>query len=482
MNLSELPQFVRAAYSGIYVTTNEIDECVQEIGIMCQAESWRAHVWDDISGMNGDETSTDPESMVSSLMNLCEKDKETIVILKRFQYYMKSPIMISVMTRALMQGKQCGLHIVVVAPDVNLPVELSRLFVVLEHALPNRQQIERIIRATAQPDELPSGDEFEQLLDAATGLTRSQVENAASLSIVRHQRVDSREVFKVKAQEIDASGILKFLSGPERFTDLGGLENIKGFLLRALDSSTNRKSKPRGVVLLGVPGTGKSVVSRALGNEVGLPTIALEVGALMGSLVGETERKTREAIRIINAMGRVIVQVEEVEKAFSGTSGANDSGVSSRMMGSFLTWLSDPDKQAFVIASANDIKNLPSAFTRSGRFNAVFFHDLPSREQKDTIWRIYLDRFGITENPPDDVEWTGADIEACVETADLLGISLADASQYVTPVARTASEEIERLRVFAHGRCIDANSSGIYSRTPAQTAPVASQARRINRG
>jgi len=178
-----------------------------------------------------------------------------------------------------------------------------------------------------------------------------------------------------------------------------------------------------------------------------------------------TER-TRQALQIADAMAPCVLMIDEVEKAFAGVSnsGQTDSGVSSRMFGSFLSWLNDHDSDVFVVCTANDVGKLPPEFGRAERFDAIFFLDFPGREQKQAIWNIYLDLFEIDRDQklPNDEQWSGAEIRACVRLAALLDVPLVQAAQNVVPVSATAAESVERLRTWAGGRCLDADRGGIY--------------------
>jgi SpoVK/Ycf46/Vps4 family AAA+-type ATPase len=220
------------------------------------------------------------------------------------------------------------------------------------------------------------------------------------------------------------------------------------------------------VLLLGVPGTGKSAFAKALGQETGRPTLVLDVGALMGSLVGQTEQNVRQALKIADAMAPCILFCDEIEKALSGvgSSGQTDSGVSARLFGSLLSWLNDHTSDVYFIATCNDISKLPPEFSRAERFDAVVFLDLPGREEKDAIWRMYLQAFELNADQrlPDDTNFTGAEIRACCRLAALLDVPIIQAAQNVVPVAVTAAESVERLRGWASGRCLSANEPGIY--------------------
>ena len=192
----------------------------------------------------------------------------------------------------------------------------------------------------------------------------------------------------------------------------------------------------------------------------------------MGSLVGQSEQRTRQALRVIDALAPCVLMIDEVEKAFSGANGSGDSGVSSRMFGTFLSWLNDHTSDVFVVCTSNDVSKLPPEFGRSERFDALFFLDLPTREEKDAIWAIYLDQFSIDRDQrrPDDANWTGAEIKACCRLAALLDVPLMQSAQNVVSVAVTAAESVDRLRTWASGRCLSAQQPGVYQRAGASNS------------
>jgi SpoVK/Ycf46/Vps4 family AAA+-type ATPase len=237
------------------------------------------------------------------------------------------------------------------------------------------------------------------------------------------------------------------------------------------------------VLLLSPPGCGKSQFCKALGRETGRPVLMLDVGSLLGALVGQTEERTRQVLRTVDAMGRGILMIDEVEKALSGVaaSGQTDSGVSARLFGSLLGWLNDHESDVFVVCTANDVSKLPPEFSRAERFDGVFFLDLPGRAEREAIWSIYRMQFGIDpdQRAPADDQWTGAEIRACCRLAALLDLPLVQAAQHVVPVAVTAAETVDRLRSWASGRCLSADSPGVYRRNGSGSE---TPRRRVSRG
>jgi hypothetical protein len=366
-----------------------------------------------------------------------------------------------------------------------LPPELEKLFVTVDHELPGRDQLLEIARGIAtEGGEMPTGRELDDVLDAAAGLTRYEAEGAYSLSLVRHGQLMPGAIWELKTQTLKKSGLLSLHRGGNRFDSLGGLSVLKAFTRRALvhRGRCRERVKPRGVMLLSPPGCGKSEFCKTLGNEVGRPVLILDVGSLMGSLVGQSEERTRQALATVDAMAPCVLMIDEVEKAFAGATGGGggDSGVSSRMFGSFLSWLNDHESDVFVVCTANDIQKLPPEFVRAERFDAVFFLDLPDRKQKDEIWALYLNRYGLDANEPRpaDDRWTGAEIKSCCRLAALLDTPLVQAAENVVPVAVTSGESVERLRQWADGRCLSAEQLGVYR---SQTPNNGTNRRKVNR-
>jgi hypothetical protein len=489
---NRLAQLIQACFTGIWIESHEHGDALQEIAQLCRQESWKLAVWDleqglRVSGMqqSAEAGGNDPLAAIRSVNALASEDSSALLVLTNFHRFLQSAEVVQALANQLASGKQNRTFVIVLAPVVQVPVELEKLFIVVEHPLPGREQLEEIARGVAtDDDEMPTGVELQRLLDAAAGLTRFEAENAYSLSLVRHNRLQVETLWELKSQVLKKSGLLTLHRGRERFDDLGGLDALKAFCKRALrvSASPTIRARPRGVLLLSPPGCGKSQFCKALGNETGRPTLVLDVGSLLGSLVGQSESNIRSALRIIDAMAPGVVFLDECEKAFSGvaTSGQTDSGVSARLFGTFLSWLNDHESDVFVVATANDITKLPPEFSRSERFDGVFFVDLPDAKQRQAIWRIYLGQYGLdgSQKLPSDEQWTGAEIKACCRLAALLDVPLAAAAQNIVPVARTSAESVQKLRHWASGRCLSADRPGIYQ----AERSAGSGRRRVSRG
>lgn len=489
MSLSDqLGEYVAACFTGIWITSHEQGEAIREISQLCHERGWNLATWNIASGLQVGgqavaEPVNDPLAVINAAGAMADEESTSIVVLENYHRFLQSTEIIQAVARQVIGGKATRTILVVLAPVVQLSVELEKLFVVLDHELPSREQLHQIATEVAtEAGELPEGDELERVLDAASGLTRCEAENAFALCLVRGNRLNPVTLWEHKSQMLTKTGTLRLYEGDASFDALGGLSSLKAFTRRALARSNRGggEVRARGVMLLSPPGCGKSEFCKALGREVGRPVLQIDVGSLMGSLVGESEQRTRQALAIVDAMAPCVLMIDEVEKAFAGAggSGANDSGVSSRMFGTVLSWLNDHTSDVFVVCTSNDASRLPPEFSRSERFDATFFVDLPGRDEKDAIWSLYLNRFGldVTQKRPDDPDWTGAEIKAACRLAALLDVPVTQAAQNVVPVAITAAESIDALRKWASGRCLDAQQPGVYrsaGRTPRRRRSVA---------
>ncbi len=492
MNLTEqLTAYVNAAFTGIWIQTSEPDEAEREMVQHARQMDWKVAVWDIASGLRlpaspstlrGDAGPGDPLAALRALPSLADAKGTVLLVLHNLHRLLNNPELIQTTFEQLVAGKRQRTFIIVLAPVVSIPVELEKLFVVLEHSLPDRAGLERIARelTSDSPEDLPQGEDLQRVLDAASGLTRYEAEGSFALSLTRHNAIRPEAIWEMKAQALRKNNLLTLHRGQERFDALGGLSNLKDFCRQAL--RPGQRVKPRGVLLLGVPGSGKSCFARALGNETRRPTLTLDIGALYGSLVGATEANVRQALRIADAMAPCVLYSDEIEKGLSGVGGQGDSGVSTRLFGTVLTWLSDHDTDVFFIATANDISKLPPEFTRAERLDGVFFLDLPTSSAKNLIWEMYRTQFEIPKGQaqPDDTDWTGAEIKSCCRLAALLDVPLTQAAHHVVPVAVTAAESVEKLRTWASGRCLNAAAPGIYRRDGSTTSP--GPGRRLRRG
>jgi hypothetical protein len=265
MKLTEqLTDYIHAACTGLWIHTQEADEAEREIREHSRQHGWKLAIWDIANGLRlaGVSSSTspdagDPLAALRALPALAERDGTALLLLHQFHRFLANPEVVQTMFNQLVAGKQQRTFLVVLSPLVQIPVELEKLFVVVEHSLPDRQQLEGIARELTSdaPDDLPQGEALQRVLDAAAGLTRYEAEAAFALSLTRHNAIRPESVWELKAQTLKKNNLLTLHRGGERFDSLGGLANLKDFCRRALQAG--KTVKPRGILLLGVPGVGK---------------------------------------------------------------------------------------------------------------------------------------------------------------------------------------------------------------------------------
>jgi len=486
-------EYVAAGFSGLWLRTFEPDEAIRELAELAREAVYDFSVWDVSNGLvSVSDKSTAVKAGALQFLNAEMAKGQTarngpgsITVLRHFNRFLVAET-IQALEHVLFRGKaNARFYIIMTVPSVTVPTELEKMFLVIDHDLPDRKQLLAVAEGVADKDELPSGEELDKVLEAAAGLTRYEAEGAYSMALARHGKVSADTVWELKMQSIRRSGLLTIHRGGESFNDLEGMQNLKEFCMSILTPNRNRpaEAKPRGVLLLGVQGTGKSAFCKALGNATGRLTACMDIGSLMGRYLGESEHNIRHALQIADAMAPCILFVDEVERALAGI-GSESNGVVDRMFGTLLTWLNDHETDVFFVATSNDISKLPPQFTRAERFDAVFFIDLPTKAVRDSLWGLYGRKFSVgTDDVDEEVaceDWTGAEIRACCRLAALLQCDVKTASKNVVPIAQTAKEQIAALQEWATGRCLSAETGGLYVHT--QTANgVVTAGRRIRK-
>ena len=378
--------------------------------------------------------------------------------------------------------------IIVLTPSAEVPAELAGHTTVIEWPLPDRDEIAGILDAAieALPEELkataaPNGTR-DAAIDAAVGLSGEEAAACYARSLVQLRRIDPATVAREKKRVIARERVLEWYDPiPAGLDAVGGLANLKTWLeQRKLAYSAQARAyglpAPKGALLVGIPGTGKSLTAKAIATAWGVPLLRVDLGALKSKFVGESEANLRKAFRVIESVGRCVVWFDEVEKALAGaTQGAADGGVSSDALGGILSWMQERQGEAFVLATANDVSNLPPELLRKGRFDEIWWTDLPTLGERAEIVKAAL----ATHKRPDakislakvaqaTEGFTGSEIAAIVpdalfaafadgareiETNDLL-----EAAATVVPLSKTAAEKITKLREWAKGRARPASA------------------------
>jgi hypothetical protein len=359
-----------------------------------------------------------------------------------------------------------GLHIlIVVPPGAHVPLELKSSVKFIDHKLPGDDEILEIITDTlgdrVKADQEPAKTQLKEVAAGMKGLTRYQIRATAAEMFTRHRKPDLRYVIEARA------GLIKKIPGltvydvdnDTNFSNVGGMAGVKKFIKDSLTgNSTNPSVHPKGIVLLGVPGVGKTYLMRAVSQEIGRIPVVLDIPALFARYVGETETNVRKALSTVEAMGKVLLCVDEINLAV-GFGGADDSHeVTSRLVSTLLTWIND-QKDAYIIATANSLDGLPDAFTRPGRFDSIFFVDVPSRKQLREIWTICKKKYNIApgEEIPDVDKWTGAEVDTCCRLSALNRRPLIETYKNVIPWAKSYEKQFKEMRSKASEKFLDAN-------------------------
>lgn len=379
--------------------------------------------------------------------------------------------------------------IVVLSPSGDVPPELAGHATVIEWPLPDREEIASILDATinSMPSDLkasaaPNGVR-EEAIDAAVGLSAEEAGACYARSLVQLRKIDPKTVAKEKRRIIARERVLEWFDPlPGGLESVGGLEALKAWLLsRSSAYSPAARAyglpAPKGAMLAGIPGCGKSLTAKAIATAWGIPLLRVDLGALKSKFVGDSEANLRKAFNVIEAIGRCVVWFDEIEKALAGaTQGAADGGVSSDALGSILSWMQERQGQAFVIATANDVEGLPPELLRKGRFDELWFVDLPNILEREAILRAALKAHGREKLPLDLFTvaagcdgFTGAELAALVPDAlyaafgdggrELTLEDLEQASEQVVPLSKTASEKIEKLRKWGRERARNASAT-----------------------
>jgi AAA+ superfamily predicted ATPase len=454
----DITNYLKAGYPLIYVCTQEADRATRSI----RADGWKTYSWDCLRGITEPETGRTLEDVNDPLGSLkwLNTRGDTILIAQNFHHFMNSVEVIQETQNSLPIWKGQGSCLLMAGPRFNLPLELEKYFTLLDFALPTPTDLFAIQQELgAAVKVLPNLESVE----AARGLTEFEAETAFALSLVMKKQFCPEVITEQKKQMIRRTGLMEFWP-PVPVDQVGGLELFKQYLqnrMKAFEPGNDHLPKPKALLLVGIPGTGKSLSCKAAASILNWPLIRLDISALKGSLVGESERKIRQATATIDAFGKAVVWLDEIDKVFSGikSSGHTDGGTTSGMFGHFLTWMQETRSPILVMATANNISELPPEFLRAGRFDAMFFVDIPTLTERAQIIRIMNTRYS-SQIPLDYAEklqgWSGAEIEQLAK--DSLFDGLDPAFENIVPLSRTMKEEITSLREWARTRARKANS------------------------
>src|SRR3569832_425412 len=428
---AEIEDLIKARYSLIWITSPEENRVEEALKRLCVEREMRLEVWSITEGFktiaNGQGT-RDVKDPMKAIDHVMRSEGRALFVLRDFHPFLKKPANKRRQRKAATELRKTKKSLLVLSPVTKIPPELEKsISAVLDWDLPNRMEIEQAARkvlpnlpaATQQVIE-SDPNMMERVVESALGLTLVEAENVFAKSAVRTHTFDLETILEEKKQIIRKSGLLEYYEHREEFSDVGGMEILKDWLVkRRAANNTHTKDfglpLPKGILLIGVPGTGKSLTAKAVGALWQMPLLRLDVGKIFAGLVGSSEENIRTVIKTAEAIAPAILWIDELEKGFSGTgsSGQTDGGTTSRVFGTFITWLQEKTSPVFVIATANDVRSLPPELLRKGRFDEIFFVDLPDAEDRHEIIGMYYRRYVGQEAPAELVDKLGGLSEGC---------------------------------------------------------------------
>ena len=481
--ITEIENLLKARYDFIYINTSEEVRINDELLNLARELSFNLSVWTFSSGLrtvtvNNSKVDKKPvEKMegdpVGILNHIKSSPSNTIYVLNNYHSFLQDVEVARTMKDTLQHIKDTYTPIIITSPVTKVPVELEKDVVIVDFDLPDEEVIKEIIEMADESLEIKiEKNELPAIIDACKGLTSMEIQNVISRSIIECGKISPKIILTEKKQIIKKNNILEYIEPEETMNNIGGIKHLKEWLSRR-GSAFSKEARdfglpmPKGLMLTGVPGCGKSTVCKAVSNLWGMPLLKLDVGAIMNSLVGASEENMRKVLQTAESVSPAILWLDEIEKGLSGTKSSNfsDGGTTSRVFSTFLNWLQDKEKPVFVIATANDITSLPSELLRKGRFDSLFFIDLPTEEERAQIFKIHLEKRGRDSKKFDLAElaeatdgFSGAEIEQAIIDAlfdvftmdagavDITTNNILSAIRNQVPLSKTKEKEIKELR------------------------------------
>jgi len=483
----QISHYIRAGYSGLYLVSHEEQRVEAEIKAVATGLQHGLFAWSITEGLIDIKKGTvrecnDPMEVLNAVTELPD---DSILLLRDFHQFFDdpNPVLIRRLKDQLRESRTTGKTLVVLGCRINLPPELEREFTVIDIALPGSDELNTVLKGIAESREqpMPKPETIAELLDAARGMTTTEAENAFALSVVEYGELNATLIAREKAQAVKKNGILELIEAKETLEDIGGLDQLKDWLLKRKEAFSPRARKyglpmPKGLMIMGISGTGKSLTAKATSAVLGVPLLKLDAGRIFAGLVGQSESNLRSVIQTAEAIAPVVLWIDELEKGFSGSksSGATDGGTSARVFGSLISWLQEKTAPVFVVATANDVSQLPPEMLRKGRWDELFFVDLPNRDEREMIWGIQIAKHGRDTRQFDLAQLskstdglTGAEIEqvfidamyrAFAEEEEPSDFTVGEVLVDFVPLSKLMAEQITGLRQWAKGRARNATT------------------------
>lgn len=477
--------YLQAGYAGLAVITSEEVRAETEIAAVCTSLNRQLHAWSSTEGLvdlaEGRITHcADPLDVLQIIADMFGRtEPQTVVVLRDLQLHLEQtdPMLTRRIKDVLRIAKANGHALILLGCRLNLPAEIDHEITRIDFGLPDVNALDTVLNVILAASQIPDLDPAvrESALANALGLTTTEAENVFALSVIEAKAIDPAIIAREKASALKRNGLVEIVQSTTCLDDVGGLENLKEWLKRRAGAFGQAAKAyglpaPKGLLIVGIPGTGKSLTAKATASAFGLPLLRLDMGRVFGGIVGQSEANLRAVIQTAEAIAPCVLWIDEIEKGFSGSksSGSSDGGTSSRVFGSFLSWMQEKEKPVFVVATANDVSQLPPEFLRKGRFDELFFVDLPDAAERSQIWDIVIARHGRNTEDFNSVElaksaeqFTGAEIDAVfvdalydafLDNREPTDLDIVNSMTWTVPLAKLMDGQIAALRNWSKGR------------------------------
>ena len=478
--LNEFVLLLKARYPIIYIATNEEERIEYLIKYCAKKYVVRTYYsWDFVSGYQGNPNDTgfaarNPLEALD-LIGKLTPETASLFVLKDYDNFLKDFSVVRKLKNLSRSLKTQPKNIIIVSSEINIPDSLKEFVTLLEFPLPSYSEIvEELNRLISSLQQEIEPETLNNIAIACQGLSLERIRRVLSKVIAKYGEIDASSpnlILQEKKQIIQQTQLLEFCLNDKNISDLGGLDNFKDWLSLRSKAFSQEAIKyglpyPKGLLLVGVQGTGKSIAAKIIAHEWQLPLLRLDFGRLFASLIGQSEQRVRKMIEIAEALSPCVLWVDEIDKAFAGAQSSGDSGTTSRVLATFITWLSEKTSPVFVVATANNIDWIPPEILRKGRFDEMFFLNLPTREERQAIFEVHLKKYR-----PDLIQtfqlpllgqlskdFSGAEIEQVVIEAMRLGFNedrefnnedILVSIQNLVPLAKTKSKEIDLLKAWS---------------------------------
>lgn len=483
----EIEVLIRARYPILYVISFEENRVFDVLENIAHTLKKPLRSWSVTHGLRHaseqDQIEPPKTSKLSADLDILAQihgtQESTIFLLRDYHVYLNDTRVTRLLRELAPRLRARKQTIIICAPTLRLPVELEKEVTVLEFALPEKDEIDAVIDSALEGvsdntsiNKSLTQEQREEIIHACMGLTLDEVEAVLARSIVEKKSLDVSIILEQKKQIVKKSGLLQYYSASESMNNVGGMEHIKEWLSKRTGSFSEKAREyglpaPKGVLLLGVQGCGKSLIAKSIANLWNLPMLRLDVGRIFGSLVGQSEENIRRAIAVAESVAPCILWADELEKGFAGVQGSSvsDSGTTARVFATFLTWMQEKTSSVFFVATANDVSQLPPELLRKGRFDEIFFIDLPDMDEREEIFRIHIAKrkrkpqdFDIKQLAKESKGFSGAEIEQIVVSAmfasfheerELEQKDLINEIKNTIPLSVMMREDIQALREWA---------------------------------